>query len=412
MELNKINITTNKTRAVRPRNINLHEQDEKNNTLLHLAAARGDLNKAGYLINRYPYLLEAKNKFGSTPLHYATWFGQFAMVKYLVAQGASLKIKDNFNQSLLHAAAFNGHVDLVEFFVKNGLSLEDKDQRGNTPLLSAASNTHFPVVKFLTSVDADIHAQNNEGDNIFLIAAQRGALKILDYFVFHKKIDLSIFKDKENNTLLHLAVLNNRSKLVKYLFYQKLSLEAKNNDENTPLHLAVENNDTDLAMYLLSVGADIEAKNIDGNTPLKIAIANREKDLVEYLIQKGAQLDQESAHYVELHKISTPEKLGTLSDNYVLREAGNSKNVSPFSSNSVKKKRSKRRSDISHQKNEFVDDDFFSMQKLNESLASLSNTSGFFRNNSTEVGGAYALNSSVNEGTNNLLTNYRLDFLG
>ena len=77
MELNKINITTNKTRAVRPRNINLHEQDEKNNTLLHLAAARGDLNKAGYLINRYPYLLEAKNKFGSTPLHYATWFGQF-----------------------------------------------------------------------------------------------------------------------------------------------------------------------------------------------------------------------------------------------------------------------------------------------------------------------------------------------
>jgi ankyrin repeat protein len=52
----------------------LQKKDEKGNTSLHLAAADGNLEKIRVLINliikRYPYLLETKNKFGSTPLHY------------------------------------------------------------------------------------------------------------------------------------------------------------------------------------------------------------------------------------------------------------------------------------------------------------------------------------------------------
>ncbi len=60
---------------------------------------------------------------------------------------------------------------------------------------------------------------------------------------------------------------------------------------------------------------------------------------------------------------------------------------------------------------EILNDKFFSMKELNDSLASLSNTTGFFRNNSVEAG-AYALNSSINsEGINSSLANFQLDFI-
>ena len=119
------------------------------NTFLHIAASRGNLNDLKELFQTLPQselntIIEAKNKFGSTPLHYATWAGQLDIVKYLVDQGADLKTKDIYDQTLLHAAAWNGHLRLVEFYFEQGLSssLEDRDNRGNTPLLSAAQYPH------------------------------------------------------------------------------------------------------------------------------------------------------------------------------------------------------------------------------------------------------------------------------
>ncbi|WP_342228035.1 ankyrin repeat domain-containing protein [Rickettsiella endosymbiont of Rhagonycha lignosa] len=120
MEFNRITNAINKSQIVLPRNINLHVQDENDNTLLHLAAAQGDLNKIDKLIKRHPYLLEAKNKFGSTPLYYATWLGQSSIVEYLMEQGADIKTKDIYDQTLMHAAAWNDDLKLVKFFLKKG----------------------------------------------------------------------------------------------------------------------------------------------------------------------------------------------------------------------------------------------------------------------------------------------------
>lgn len=213
--------------------------------------------------------------------------------------GANVKTKDNYQQSLLHTAAWNGELKLVEFFLEKGLFLEDKNNRGNTPLLSAAKNDRFKVVKLLVSKGADIEAQDNQGDNIFLLATKNGYLKIIDFFSFEKKVDLSIIKDKNNNTLLHLAVLhyhdladsNDHLKLIKYLFhFRNLNLEEKNNDGNTPLDLALETKDNDLVKNLIQLGAKIDPIKHEHYVRVHQIHQNKPEELYRYSLKQSEDL--------------------------------------------------------------------------------------------------------------------------
>lgn len=358
MEFNRVTNTTNKSQIVLPLNINLHEQDENDNTLLHLAVAKGDLNKIDKLIKRHPYLLETKNKFGSTPLHYATWFGKSAIVQYLMELGADVKTKDIYDQTLMHAAAWNDDLNLVSYFFEKGLSLEEKDQNGNTPLLSAAKNNHLTIVKFLILKGADIAVHDNEGNNIFMIAAKNGYLKIIDYIARQKKIDLSTIKDKNNNTLLHLAVLHyhdlgdstDHLKLIKYLFYfQRLDLEAKNNDGITPLDLAMETEDNNLVENLLQLGAKIDPVELRSNVRVHQIPQTKPEELGQYVVKQNEDL---------------------LAANAILSEASSSqKKVKPL----VKKPYH------FSKLQEALVKDTFNMQGLNASLNSMANAAGFFQ---------------------------------
>lgn len=360
MEANKkFKIKKNKT--AKAYIINLHEIDQEGNTPLHIAVSNGNLGKVKqlihYIFNTNPSFIEAKNNFGSSPLHYATWFGQLPIIKYLMEHGADIKTRDIFDQTLIHAAAWNGELKLVEFFLEKGLSLEDKDKRGNTPLLSAAKNDRLKVVKLLVSKGANIAAQDNNGDNIFMIATKKAYVKIIDYFAFEKKVDLSAIKDKNNNTLLHLAVLHyhdlgdskDHLKLIKYLFhFRNLNLEEKNNDGNTPLDLAMETEDNDLVENLLQLGAKID--------PIK------------------------HEHYVRVHQIhqNKPEELYryTLKQNEDLLTNTISTQVIP---NQKKMRRLKKAQHNFSKPQETLVSDAFDMQRLNASLNPLVNTTHFFQ---------------------------------
>ncbi len=55
------------------------------------------------------------------------------------------------------------------------------------------------------------------------------------------------------------------------LLAHKAEVNAKNKDGNTPLHLAALNDHVDVAELLLAAKADVNARNELGNTPLKTA---------------------------------------------------------------------------------------------------------------------------------------------
>ncbi len=53
-------------------------------------------------------------------------------------------------------------------------------------------------------------------------------------------------KDHNDNTLLHLAIVDNQTDIIKYFLNKKLPVNIKNKNGDTPLHLAMKTNNFDV----------------------------------------------------------------------------------------------------------------------------------------------------------------------
>ena len=110
-----------------------------------------------------PYLVEhngiekakATNT-GYTPLHWASNNGHFAVVEYLVQQGADIHRLANCGSLAIHRAAAMGHLNVVKLLVEAGADYNKLNNNGWSPLYEAAHNGHLEVVQYLTTLaDAD-----------------------------------------------------------------------------------------------------------------------------------------------------------------------------------------------------------------------------------------------------------------
>jgi ankyrin repeat protein len=102
-----------------------------------LAAARkGDLPAVKTLLEKGA-ALEAKSRYGQTPLFFAARGGHEELVKFLLSKGAQTKVNDTFyKMSLLAAAADKGYTGIVKALLDAGSdgaadALEAAAERGN-----------------------------------------------------------------------------------------------------------------------------------------------------------------------------------------------------------------------------------------------------------------------------------------
>jgi len=171
-----------------------------NGKSLRQAIEDGDLNGVHLFIQCNKALLNVLDKSGYTPLHYAAYYGQLEIARYLVAEGADLNtatlthqdmkfsgmtamdiLLQNQNHDpvailLLEAGAnislaTNGKYHVIHLVAKNGLLnhvqmlverepelIHLKDGCNQTPLLWAASRGHHEVVVFFIIKGTDIHS--------------------------------------------------------------------------------------------------------------------------------------------------------------------------------------------------------------------------------------------------------------
>jgi len=106
----------------------------KGNTELHKAAKLGDVRKIRHLIKSDKTLLDAKNKLGETPLHYAVKGGCYAAIKELIVQGANIDVVDNNQQTALHRAVLLKNLRATERLLNAGADTIAIDIEGRTIL--------------------------------------------------------------------------------------------------------------------------------------------------------------------------------------------------------------------------------------------------------------------------------------
>ena len=90
-----------------------------------------------------------KDCHGDTPLYRASYSGHLAVVRLLLAAGASPNLSHNNGWAPLYWASFSGHVDVVRALLDAGADVNKRNYQGRTPLSVATDFRHPQVAALL-----------------------------------------------------------------------------------------------------------------------------------------------------------------------------------------------------------------------------------------------------------------------
>ena len=117
------------------------------NQQIFLAIAQNDINlviqavKQGALIN-------ATDRFGHSPIHYAAYKGNPRIVDYLLNNGGDPNIRGR-HESTLHCAAWGRNIKVLELLLEDGAQVDARTDEGETPGMTAALRGEKDMLEIL-----------------------------------------------------------------------------------------------------------------------------------------------------------------------------------------------------------------------------------------------------------------------
>ena len=256
---------------------------------IHGAANRGNIEAvkqhlaAGTDVN-------AKNEFGSAPLHYAAVNDHKEIIELLIATGADVNARDKggftpldnlirldmaegettgllrkhggmtgeklkLGTTLLHIAAKEGKMETIELLIASGADVNAKDKNGETPLDYAISTDHTVIADLLRKHDGKTKRE--------LKAAGKPTEPVAE---------AAQPEPPTAKTPLWKAAMFGEIEPAKQAIADGADVNAKGERGLTPLHFAVvaalDSGDNKVIELLIANGADVNAKDDRGLTPL------------------------------------------------------------------------------------------------------------------------------------------------
>ena len=165
------------------------------------------------------------------------------------------------------------------------------------------------IKESMEGLDKDNIAEiiNENGGSLIFAALNYDHMDIVLFLLKQEGVNVNV-KNKDGNTLLHLACLKGERKdMVELLINLKdeagnyvVDVNEKNKDGNTSLHLAcMDGKCKDIVELLINLKdaegnyvVDVNIKNNNGNIPLYIACYIKNKNLVKLLLERGAKIDK------------------------------------------------------------------------------------------------------------------------
>lgn len=159
-----------------------HEQHSYGRTLLHSAAAAGNLTLVELLLHLGAEP-DRTDIGGHAPLYSVgnecKAPGGGKVVRALVQAGANVNARDGVKHcTALHMAARRGNAEVAEALLDCGADIELEDSLGDTPLRRSVNCNKTDVAMLLIARGADVHSKGSKGLTPFL-AARSSAMKQL-----------------------------------------------------------------------------------------------------------------------------------------------------------------------------------------------------------------------------------------
>ncbi|KAJ0606150.1 putative ankyrin repeat-containing domain, PGG domain, ankyrin repeat-containing domain superfamily [Helianthus annuus] len=207
--------------------------------ILFEASLTGNVQVLNELLAQDELILDrvSLTRVSETPLHIAALRGHNDFAKILLLKKPTLATSlDSSRQTPLHLAAAAGHVEIARELLHvtsaEGCRFCDKD--GRTPLYLAAKNEQLEIIKLLIETKPDLCKELQENGETILHTCifynRFEAFKLLCQ-LWNEDDELAMLKDRNGNTLLHLAAGHKQVQTVKYLL-QKSSIRTNKNVVN------------------------------------------------------------------------------------------------------------------------------------------------------------------------------------
>ncbi|RWS08098.1 transient receptor potential cation channel subfamily A member 1-like protein, partial [Dinothrombium tinctorium] len=212
----------------------LNQQDNCNRNIIHhIVINGGDLTQfiemGEEFAQKFKDLLNEKDIFGFTPLHYSSRDGNLTLVRSLLELGAIINAKNNENRSPLHLAARYDRHNIVQQLLesqKGHLIVNEMDGDGLTALHIACEFGYIKTVKLLL-VKGALLQKDHKGRTPLHYAALNGFKEIVEQLILVHSHLLNQ-TDREGNTALHLAAISNKDNVASLLLTLECKLQTNN----------------------------------------------------------------------------------------------------------------------------------------------------------------------------------------
>ncbi|KAL9951626.1 hypothetical protein ACROYT_G044327 [Oculina patagonica] len=300
----------------------LFNVDSEGSTLLHLAVESGSPEVVRLCLDNGAVIPRLKKSDGTTAFHVACAQGVIEVVQLLASEDDAIcrtNLTDNQGLTPLHIAAYNNHFAVVQYLLQQGASVDPRDKHRRTPLFLAAGEGATESVQALINAGADVTIKDVDSRSCVRVAVghtatmevilqRRAAYRLITekditgfapvhYAAKHGHLqNILLFMERNRaattvmsyglDTALHGAARYGWHEVVEALLSGRniRSLNLKDSQGKTALHFACVEGHDRVVELLLNLGATVE-KDHNDRTALHIAAMRGSKRCVECILE-------------------------------------------------------------------------------------------------------------------------------
>src|SRR5215468_9982768 len=229
--------------------------------------------------------VNAKNRRGSTPLHWA--IHDEAKVRFLLAKGANVNAKQAQGRTPLYLAAMLGNgVPTLRLLLSKGAEPNLAAVNGQTPLMMAA-RLNVETMQLLIEKGADVNAKDGAGETVLMSACTSGAARAVQLLI-DRGADVKVIS-KRNETALGFAATSGVQASVEMLLAKGADVNVRNFRGYSPLMFAASSDamPAGIIRLLLDKGADANFTG-DYDEPASALAAKRGHTEAARLLEAGS----------------------------------------------------------------------------------------------------------------------------
>jgi len=254
---------------------------------LIVAVRAGNLSEIERQIAASPEVVMGKDAGGSTALHHAAGYGPIGNLQLLIDKGADVNAKNRRGSTPLHWAIHDEAK--VRLLLSKGANVNAKQAQGRAPLyLAAMLGNGVPTIRMLLTSGADPNMASANGQTPLMMAAQRGNVEGIQLLI-ESGADVNS-KDGAGETALMFACSSGSARAVQLLIERGADVKVRSKRNETALGFAATAGVQASVEMLIAKGADVNVRNFRGYSPLMFAASSdaMPAGIIRLLLDKGA----------------------------------------------------------------------------------------------------------------------------